>query len=65
MITVKLTAKELEFGIKALQGYLANLRMEIVDTDSAAYKEALKNEDATLEAVLAKLRALAKAKGTA
>ena len=39
--------------------------MEIVDTKREAYKEALKNEDAALEAVLAKLRAPAKPKGKA
>jgi hypothetical protein len=65
MITVKLTTKELECVINALQEYVSDLRMEIVDTDSAAYKDALKNEDATLEAVLAKLRAHGQAKGKA
>jgi hypothetical protein len=39
--------------------------MEIVDTDSEAYKDALKNENATLEAVLTKLRTHMQAKGTA
>lgn len=65
MITVQLTTKELECVINALQEYVSDLRMEIADTDSPAYKDALKNEDATLEAALTKLRAQVQAEGTA
>jgi hypothetical protein len=65
MISVELTPKELEYVINALREYESDLRMEIVDTDSEAYKDALKNENATLEAVLTKLRTHMQAKGTA
>ena len=65
MITVTLTTKEQEYMVNALQEYVSDLRMEIVDTKREAYKDALKNEDAALEAVLAKLRAPTQAKGKA
>jgi hypothetical protein len=57
MVTIKLTEKELKFVVNELQDYLSELREEIFDTDNPSYKDNLKDEQATLEAVLAKLKA--------
>lgn len=40
----------------ALEVYLSDLRMEIVDTDSQDFREGLKHEKQLLEAVVAKIK---------
>jgi len=57
MVTIRLTEKELELLVNELQNYLSELRGEIFDTDNPSYKDNLKDEQATLEAVLTKLKA--------
>lgn len=52
---VQLTAEESDAMQKALRTYCSDLRMEIVDTDNAAYKRDLKEERAVLESALTKL----------
>jgi hypothetical protein len=65
MAAEKLTKKELECVINAVQEYLSDLRLEIAHTDNLSYKDGLKCEDATLEAALTKLKARVQAKATA
>ena len=52
---VELTPSESSALRKALQSYLSDLRMEITDTDNAAYRRELREERAALESVDQKL----------
>jgi hypothetical protein len=54
---VSLTAAESAAVRKALQSYLGDLRMEIVDTDNPGYKRELKEERGLLESTLERLDA--------
>jgi hypothetical protein len=51
--------------VNELQDYLSELREEIFDTDNPSYKDNLKDEQATLEAALAKLKAKTPTRGGA
>ncbi len=57
MAALNLTTKELEFTAEALREYLSDLRTEIADTDDKAYKQDLKDKEATLKTALAKMEA--------
>jgi hypothetical protein len=54
-VDVQLTVEESSALRQALQSYLSDLRMEITDTDNAAYRRDLKDERAALESVAKKL----------
>jgi hypothetical protein len=54
---VSLSAAESAAVRKALESYLRDLRMEIVDTDNPAYKRELKEERGLLESTLERLDA--------
>jgi hypothetical protein len=54
-VDVELTVEESSALQQALQSYLADLRMEITDTDNPAYKRELRDERAALERVATKL----------
>jgi hypothetical protein len=48
MKTVDLTAEEIEILVAVLRSYLSDLRMEIADTDSLAFRDILKRRKAVL-----------------
>ena len=52
-----LTDKDAATLKKALETYLSDLRMEIADTESQAFREGLKQEKSVITRVLAQLRA--------
>ena len=54
---IELTPEESSAVQAALRNYISSLRMEIVDTDNAAFKRDLKQERDSLESALAKLDA--------
>jgi hypothetical protein len=56
---VELSSGELQALQQVMRTYLADLRMEIIDTDAPDYKRGLRDERATLETILAKLDAAA------
>ena len=56
---VELTSEESSAVQQALHSYLSELRMEIADTDNAAYRRELRDERAALESAAAKLTAAA------
>ena len=51
-MTINLSGVETEMLQEVLEGYLSDLRMEIVNTDRAAYREMLKERRQTLEHIL-------------
>lgn len=53
---IELTPEEGKALKHALEVYLSDLRMEIVDTDSQDFREGLKHEKQLLQAVVGKLR---------
>ena len=52
---VELTEEESSALRNALRTYLADLRMEIADTDDRRFKDGLKHERSVLEATMSKL----------
>ena len=55
MAKLILTGKE-EFMLKGiLESYLSDLRMEVADTDRKEYRDELKEEEAFLKELIAKL----------
>jgi predicted secreted protein len=50
-----LSSRELAMLERILQEYLADLRMEIADTDAHAYRAELKRQEETIRAMLMKL----------
>ena len=57
---IELTAEESEALQQALRVYSSDLRMEIVGTDNASFRQDLRAERTTLDSVIAKLDAAAK-----
>ena len=57
---IELTADESAALQKALRTYNSDLRMEIVGTDNAGYRNDLRTERTTLESVISKLDEAAK-----
>jgi len=55
-VHMELTAEEGKALKHALEVYLSDLRMEIVDTDSQDFREGLKHEKQLLEAVVGKIK---------
>jgi hypothetical protein len=51
-----LTAEESKALKHALEVYLSDLRMEIVDTDNQDFRDGLKHEKQLLESVVGKIR---------
>lgn len=58
---VSLSAEESEALRSALQTYVSELRMEIVDTDNPEYRRGLRSERKLLDGVIDKLQAASKA----
>ncbi|BCX88470.1 hypothetical protein MIN45_P0839 [Methylomarinovum tepidoasis] len=58
MIQLDLSDKETKHLIETLESYLSDLRYEIADTDSADFRERLKEKKAALEKVLAQLKTI-------
>ena len=56
MATIELSAKEVEFLTMELQSYVTDVRMEVANTDSASVRKDLQNDEASANAILAKLR---------
>ncbi len=56
MASIELNDKEKEALQHALEVYLSDLRMEIADTEKEEMRADLKAEEATLKAVLERLR---------
>ncbi|BCX81279.1 hypothetical protein MIT9_P0857 [Methylomarinovum caldicuralii] len=56
MIQLDLSEKERNHLIEALESYLSDLRYEIADTDSADFRERLKEKKAALEKALTQLK---------
>ncbi|HKJ34515.1 MAG TPA: hypothetical protein VKA34_22005 [Balneolales bacterium] len=52
MIRLDINSDEKQVLIEALQNYISELRMEIVDTDSSAFREKLKSKKRTLNRIL-------------
>ncbi len=55
MFELQLTPEEKETLTNILNGFLSDLRMEIVDTDSSQYKDELRHERETVNNLLNKL----------
>lgn len=55
MVTIELTSREAEMLRFVLDSYLSDLRMEIADTDSMDFREALKEREVFLKKVLQQL----------
>ena len=55
MATVELTHDELELIDDVLDDYLADLRMEIADTDDFNFRQGLKKKSEKLQTILSKL----------
>jgi hypothetical protein len=53
---IELTPEEGKALKHALEVYLSDLRMEIVDTDSQDFREGLKHEKQLLEAVVSRIK---------
>jgi hypothetical protein len=53
---IELTPEEGKALKHALEVYLSDLRMEIVDTDSQDFREGLKHEKQVLEAIVGRLK---------
>ncbi len=56
MVRVELTAEEAEKVSQILENYLSDLRMEIVDTDSQAFRDDLKKTKELVMRVIDQLR---------
>jgi hypothetical protein len=54
-VSLQFDAEESAAVRKALQAYLSDLRMEIVDTDNPGFRRELRSERSVLEGVVAKL----------
>lgn len=63
-MNLALSAEESEAVQKALRTYLADLRMEISNTDNAAYRRELQAERTALEGVVGRLDDAAAAEGS-
>lgn len=57
MVRIELSAQEAEELSGILQDYLSDLRMEIVDTDSADFREGLKKRKELLGRIVDQLKA--------
>jgi len=57
MVQIELDPKEAEILKTVLESYLSDLRMEIADTDSQAFREELKAQKAVLRKVVALINA--------
>ena len=57
MSKLTLTGKEEWMLMKILESYLSDLRMEVADTDRKGYRDELKEEEAFLKELIAKLSA--------
>ncbi len=57
MVRIELSAQEAEELSGILEDYLSDLRMEIVDTDSADFREGLKKRKELLGRVVDQLKA--------
>lgn len=55
-VRVEFTPDESKALKQALESYLSDLRMEIVDTDSQDFREGLKHEKHLLEAIVLKIK---------
>ena len=55
-VRVEFTADERKALKHALESYLSDLRMEIVDTDSQDFRDGLKEEKHLLESVVVKIK---------
>ncbi|MDH3973624.1 MAG: hypothetical protein OEV42_05030 [Deltaproteobacteria bacterium] len=55
MAKLILTGKEEMMLKEILESYLSDLRMEVADTDSKKYREALKEQEAFLKDVISRL----------
>lgn len=55
MVTIELTQEEARMLREVLTSYLSDLRMEIADTDSKAFREALKEGEVFLKDLLHRL----------
>ena len=55
MAKLTLTGKEEWMLMKILESYLSDLRMEVADTDRKEYRDELKEEEAFLKELIAKL----------
>jgi hypothetical protein len=55
MMRLELTAEEAETLREILSAHLADLRMEVASTDSMAFRERLKETEAVLKTLIAKL----------
>lgn len=55
-VRVEFTADESKALKQALESYLSDLRMEIVDTDSQDFRNGLKQEKHLLESVVVKIK---------
>ncbi len=55
MVSIELTAKEVDMLRLILSSYLSDLRMEISGTDSMDFREGLKEREAFLKKVLQRL----------
>lgn len=57
MIRVEFSAEEAAEVVRVLEGYLADLRVEIGDTDTSTFKEQLRSEKSLVKEALAKFKA--------
>ncbi len=55
---VELQPEEAELLKRVLEGYLSDLRYEIVDTDNASYRADLRSEKEMLEAIVSRIPGL-------
>ena len=58
MLRIELSVDEVTEVVRVLEGYLADLRYEISDTDSSIYKDKLRVEKSVVMDALAKLQAV-------
>jgi hypothetical protein len=61
---ITLTLEEADMLNKVLKSYVSDLRMEIADTDSMDFREALKGEEAFLKSLMGRLEAGLQGKGS-
>ena len=59
-MTIELTSQQAEELYMILDNYLSDLRMEIVDTESRQFRDALKARKEFLQQLLAQLKPAAK-----
>jgi hypothetical protein len=56
MISIQLSEEEAALLAQSLEWWLSETRMEICDTDSADFRDRIKQEKAIIESVLAQLK---------